>query len=145
MARGTELISKIIMGILFMTIIIVGMSLFYTSVGDEYGYTPDDNITNELNLSDYKNSRINQLSNSIETSTQSNKIESGTVADVPFTIASGAFEGVMLTMESVDIMQHMLASLGSMVGLPVAWVVNILQAMAAIAILFAIMFIFLKG
>lgn len=124
-------LKSVIIGIVLVSMIVLGFSAFMGDIKKNYDLTIDDSgFTNTYNKLDQMNNQTSDMQNLIEGS----NIES---ENAIYTMSKGAWSAMKMTFESFQIFGAMVNDFANTIGLPV-WVVTGIMTIFIVTLVFII-------
>ncbi len=115
--------------------LLVGATTFYAEIGENYGVSDAD----DLDTLTSANKTFTMVQN-MQNSTTNIGVTTGTIIDIPLSIASGAYSSFMLVFQTIDLFGDMIsemssAATGGIIVIP-AWFTTLLIQLVSITIIF---------
>lgn len=134
--KGLINITQLLITLVLVGIIVVGISSFYGSVGQQYGKSSTD-LESMSAIS-----QVNNMSAALQASTN-NINPAGSLFNIPFMIAAGVYQSLAIMFQIPGIFAAMITNFSLMTGLPLGWVeggiISLLTVIIVMEIISAIM------
>jgi len=124
-------IGSYLLGILFVTVIVIGLTSFMAETPKNYGVN-ESTLDNTSFVN--KVESINEMSENMKDTIENSEITGIGVVDAPILILKGGYQAVMLSLDSMDLFIAIISDLATSTGIMPSWFVAILISAASLVI-----------
>ena len=124
---------------MLLSIVVVGSSMFYTSLGTYYTAGDIENITKMSNITGAQD-----LGNRMRDSIIASRVTNIDVIDIPFMVISGGYNALLITFDAIDFLKETVSNIVDVSFLDLGWILGIVSGIAAVIVSFTILSALMK-